>query len=161
MTFSEDYPDYKITGSSADLNVAVGVMVFPSIALHTTAFGWITDEPDVDFGHYYVEIGNDFKMTALGLGVTYYLLPAKLFASGSVGAAWVSSDEIDTDAGLAFDVFLGKEWTVMDHLMLGIGAGLNYHSIRHDFGLTLDPSGGSDWRWSGISGALRFLLTYR
>ena len=41
MTFSEDHPDYKVSGLSTDLTLAMGAMVFPSIVLHGTAFGWV------------------------------------------------------------------------------------------------------------------------
>jgi len=65
----------------------------------------------------------------LGVGVTYYLMPANVFLSGAVGfgGLQITQNDVDhdTEAGFATRVGIGKEWFVSDSWGLGLAACLD------------------------------------
>jgi hypothetical protein len=152
--------EYDINGPAGDLNIAIGGMVAPNLAIHGTLWGWAASEPDVDFdvpllGSGSTNLDGTVTLSAFGGGVTYYLMPANLYFSGSIGMGTLAVDgdnfEADSDAGLAFDLTLGKEWWVGDAWGLGLAGGFGYHSVPADEDV--------DENWSGTSFTLRFSAT--
>jgi hypothetical protein len=145
----------EFSGGAADFNFAIGGMVSPNLALHGTIWGWVLSNPDFSIGSVTQTVNADVTMAAVGAGLTYYFMPANFYLSGSVGAGSLSLDaggvSASTDAGLALDFTLGKEWWVGNRWGLGAAAGVSFHSI---------PDGGVDENWSGASFALRFSATY-
>lgn len=147
--------DLEVSGASADINLAVGKVVTPNLAIHATLFGWIVENPDVEFGGQ-VEVANaDLDMAAIGGGLTYYFMPINIYVSGSFGIATLTVDgpegEEETDTGFATDLTLGKEWWVSDRWGLGVSGGFGYNNI---------PEEGFAERWSGVSFAFRFSATF-
>ena len=94
-------------------------------------------------------------MWALGGGLTYYMMPANIYFTGSLGMGKLSyeddeGNDSDTDMGLALDLAIGKEWWVGNSWGLGVAGSMNYHSFGDDV---------VDENWEGISFGLRFSAT--
>jgi len=152
--------EVELSGPAGDYNFAIGGVVGENFALHGTFFGWGVEDPDTEiFDGGFVEEGElegRISMSAIGGGVTYYLMPVNLYFSGSVGAAQLYFDsdffgEGDSDWGIAGDFTVGKEWWVGNSWGLGFAGGMSLHSI---------PDGEFDENWSGKSFALRFSATF-
>ena len=148
-----------LSGTAGEMNIAVGGMIQPNLAVHATLFGWSVSDPDADVNIVGVGQGSGTlngtaTMSAIGPGVTYYFMPVNMYVSGSVGYGRFSLDgdvEGSTDGGVAFDLSLGKEWWVGDAWGLGAAGGFGYHSL---------PDKDVSENWSGTSFALRFSATF-
>ncbi len=151
--------DIDLSGTSGDVDLAIGGMVQPNLAIHATIFGWSVSDPDAD-----IRIGTlsgkgtlngTATMSAIGPGVTYYVMPANLYFTGSLGVGrFKLSDTTDVDgeskSGFALALGLGKEWWVGNQWGLGLSGGLTSHSIADK-----DVSE----NWSGTSFGVRFSAT--
>ncbi len=146
--------DPQLSGASGDVNLAIGGVVSPGLALHGTLWGWSISEPTVEWADEEGWFPGDLSLSAIGGGVTYYFMPANLYLSGSLGFATLSLDVGHTqlgesDTGLAMDFTVGKEWWVGARWGLGVAGAFGYHSVPGD----------ADEDWSGKSVALRFSAT--
>jgi hypothetical protein len=152
----------EVTGTSGDLNLAVGGMVGPSFALHGTLWGWSASDPDGEItisglGSGSGQFNGTLTMGALGAGGTYYFMPGNFYLSCSVGIGSLQGDgDLDgkTKPGLAFDATLGKEWWVGDDWGLGLAGDFMYFNSKDDTILEIDEN------WSGPSFGLRFSATF-
>jgi hypothetical protein len=147
--------DPVFSGASGDLNIAIGGVVSPGLALHGTLWGWSINEPELEWLGAEGWVPGDLSLSAIGGGVTYYFMPSNLYLSGSLGFATLSLDLDETelaksDTGLALDFTVGKEWWVGARWGLGVAGAFGYHSVPGD--------AGEDW--SGKSVAIRFSATY-
>jgi hypothetical protein len=150
----------EIDGSPGDLNIAIGGVVTPNLALHGTLMGWSMSDPDVEvditgFGSASGTLDGDVTMTAFGGGVTYYFMPVNVYVTGSVGFGTIEIDPSggpsgETDSGLVLDLGVGKEWWVGNAWGLGVAGGFSYHSL---------PDPDIDESWSGTSFTIRFSAT--
>lgn len=137
-------------GLDGDYNFAVGGMIARNLALHGTFFGWSIADPDVEVdGTKTGSLDGNLSLSAMGGGVTYYIMPANIYFSGSLGLAWLS-EEIETDVGFGLDATIGKEWWVGGSWGLGLAGAFGYHSVPDDL---------FDENWSGVSFGLRFSAT--
>jgi hypothetical protein len=68
----------KFSGPAGDVNLAIGAIVAPNLALHGTLFGWSMTDPDVELGNEEGELDGDLTLGAVGVGLTYYLMPANV-----------------------------------------------------------------------------------
>jgi hypothetical protein len=146
--------ELEVSGTVSEMNLAIGAIVTPNLALHGTLYGWMADEPDVEYGSTSGETMSDVDMIAFGAGATYYMMPLNLYVSSSLGVGtldiitpWGAGA---TDPGFAVDVTIGKEWWVGGSWGLGVAGGLNYHNI---------PEKHVDENWNGMSLAIRFSAT--
>jgi len=147
--------DLELSGPSGDVNLAIGGIVSPNLALHGTIWGWSVSDPDLEWDELGIGFeGTDISLSAIGGGLTYYFMPVNMYLSGSVGIGVLTVDgpggSGETDGGLAVDVTLGKEWWVSDRWALGFSGGFGHHSI---------PEKDVDENWSGNSFGLRFSAT--
>ncbi|HWO57619.1 MAG TPA: hypothetical protein VNN55_08650 [bacterium] len=144
----------KFSGPAGDLNFAIGAIVAPNLALHGTLFGWSMTNPDAEVGNAEGELDGDLTLGAVGVGLTYYLMPANVYLSGSVGlgSLTLEADDMDleSDNGVVIDLTIGKEWWVGRNWGLGVAGSLGLHSI---------PDPDVDENWSGPSVAVRFSAT--
>lgn len=151
--------ELEFSGIAGDYNFAVGGVISDNLAIHGTFFGWGLQDPDfeLDAGlEAEGELDGSLSMAAIGGGITYYLMPANIYFSGSVGGAklYFDSDDLgesDSDIGIAGDFTVGKEWWVGNSWGLGIAGGMSLHSI---------PDGELDENWTGKSFVLRFSSTF-
>ena len=160
---SDNSGSLEISGTAGDLNLAVGGMVGPNFALHGTLWGWSMSDPDGDLtvtgvGSGSGTLNGTLTMGAIGVGATYYFMPANVFASYSVGMGSLKGDGEDlegkTKSGIAFDVTVGKEWWVGDAWGLGLNGGVAYFNAEDDTILGISES------WTGPSYAVRFSATF-
>jgi hypothetical protein len=146
--------NFEMSGASGDINLAIGAIVAPNLALHGTVFGWLVSDPDVKFAGASGSANADLGFNAIGGGLTYYFMPVNIYLSGSLGVGNLTVDSgsvsAKSEAGLGMDFTAGKEWWVSSKWALGVAGGFNYHSIA-DKDL--------DHNWSGTSFALRFTAT--
>ena len=153
-SISESGSEFKLSGMSGDVNLAIGGIVSTNLALHGTLFGWTVSDPSAKInGSDAGTVDGSVEMVAFAGGITYYFMPANIYLSPSVGIATLSFDgdsDGSSDTGFAMDITLGKEWWVGNSWGLGIAGAFGYHSI---------PDGGVDLTWSGPSFALRFTAT--
>lgn len=145
----------KMSGASGDMNIAIGGIVAPNLAVHGTLWGWLVSGPDVEVGS---ESGtaNDANLSVsfFGGGITYYFMPINIYVSPSIGAAVGSIEEgnttYETDTGFGLDLTLGKEWWVGDGWALGAAGAYSWHSVG-------EPN--VDDKWSGSAFGVRFSAT--
>jgi hypothetical protein len=152
--FNSSEQELTFDGGSGDLNLAIGAVVSPNLAVHGTIWGWFLSNPDVSFGRLSGSISADLNLNAFGGGLTYYFMPANIYLSGSIGGGVLSINDNnlsgESDLGIVVDLTLGKEWWVGDKWALGVALGGGFYSI---------PDGDIDENWTGGSLAIRFSAT--
>jgi hypothetical protein len=121
-----------------------------NLALHGTLWGWSVSDADITLGELSGSTDESLGLNAVGGGVTFYAMPANIYFSGSLGLAWLSTDDASSGTGVALDVTIGKEWWVGNSWGLGLAAAVGFHSI---------PEEDADESWSGGSLGLRFSAT--
>jgi hypothetical protein len=143
-----------LSGAASDVNIAIGGVIAPNLALHGTLYGWLADDPDFEVGGRSVATRAQLDLSAIGAGVTYYFMPINIYLSGSLGAGSLAIDgptgEGETGVGLVMDLTAGKEWWVSDRWGLGVAVGFGYHDIPEKF---------FPVNWSGTGLAVRFTAT--
>jgi len=147
-----DGASLDLSGLTGDYNFAIGGVISRDLALHGTFWGWAIGDPEVDLNG--SSLGNadeSLNLSVMGGGVTYYIVPANVYLSGSLGLGWLSATEnVESDVGFGLDITLGKEWWVGGSWGLGLAGAFGYHSV---------PDGVVDANWSGASFGLRFSAT--
>ncbi|MDZ4806375.1 MAG: hypothetical protein SGI90_16075 [Candidatus Eisenbacteria bacterium] len=148
--------DLKLSGTSGDVNFAIGGTVSRNLALHATLGGWSVSNPDVEIGGFKGDTDDALmSLSMFGPGLTYYFMPVNLYLSGSLCAATMTleldRDEEESDTGIAVDLTIGKEWWVGNKWGLGVAAGLNLYSI---------PTDNEDQDITGSAFAIRLSATY-
>ena len=148
----------ELKGGAADMNLAFGGMVSKNLALHGTMWGWGVQDPDAEITSLGTLSQNGYLgMSAIGPGVTYYLMPANVYFSGSIGiGSLTGSDDLDgnTGTGFALDATVGKEWWVGPNWGLGFAGDFTYLSAKDsDFSIFNES-------WSVTSFGLRFSATF-
>ncbi|MCB9515438.1 MAG: hypothetical protein R3C71_02905 [Candidatus Krumholzibacteriia bacterium] len=141
----------EFSGGAGNMNIAIGGIVAPNLALHGTLWGWTVSGPNVDWsagGDGWVP--GDLTMAAVGGGATYYFMPVNLYVSSSLGFGRLDLEGGSTDAGFAMDFTLGKEWWVGERWGLGLAGSLGFHDI---------PEKDADNNWKGSSVGIRFSAT--
>ena len=148
----------EFSGLSGGADLAIGGMVQPNLALHGTIFGWTMSDPDAELTSFPKEtVSGTVMMSGFGGGVTYYMMPANVYFTGSVGMGSVRFDLPDlgadetSETGIAYTVGLGKEWWVGQSWGLGLSGNFIYHSV---------PDKTIDEKWAGPSFDLRFSATF-
>jgi len=152
----------ELKGGAGDMNLAFGGMVSKNLALHGTMWGWGVQDPDASitlagFGSGSGSLNGFLGMSAIGPGVTYYVMPANVYLSGSLGVGSLSgSDEFNgnSETGFALDATIGKEWWVGDNWGLGFAGDFTYLSAKDK-----DIVGSSE-NWSVTGFGLRFSATF-
>jgi len=119
---TDDAAETTISGIGGMGSFAFGATIAPNIALGVDVFGLSMFEPSVESDGQ--ELGNAentrANLGAIGIGATFYVMPANLYFAGSVGAGVASlefrdsgfSIRSDSKVGLAANLMIGKEWRV-------------------------------------------------
>jgi len=145
----------KYYGVSGDLNFAVGGVIFDNFALHGSLFGWSIMDPTLEVGDASGEAGGSLILSGLGVGLTYYIMPANIYISPSVGLGNLTQDSGgdtgETKMGLMLDLTLGKEWWVGGSWGLGVAGAFGYHSVQESEEI--------EENWNGYSIGVRFSAT--
>jgi len=154
----------EFSGALANGEIAIGGRISDNLLLHGTMFGWIMSDPKGELsvsgvGSTSGDVSGELMMSGFGAGLTYYLMPANVYFTGSLGVGSLSSQledpfKGDSDSGFAFTLGIGKEWWVGDAWGLGFEGGLDYFSAKNKDIVISNES------WSGPSYALRFSATF-
>ena len=156
-TISDDFNELEFSGGQGEFTIAIGGVVTENLAIHGTLFGFSMVDPEVKInGTSLGEANGSMTMSAVGAGLTWWVMPANFYLSGSAGFGTLTADPDGTssetsDTGFAMELALGKEWFVSESWGLGVGGGFSWHTI---------PDGDIPENWSGVSLSLRFTATY-
>jgi len=144
----------KLSGGAGDLNIAIGGIVSPNLALHGTLFGWTITDPKVSLGNASGTANADLTLSGFGGGLTYYFMPVNIYISGTIGLGRLRINGAgpvgQSNLGPMFDVTAGKEWWVGESWGLGVALALGLHSV---------PEKNISESWSGASVTVRFTAT--
>lgn len=153
--------DQEITGSMGTFELSVGGALTENLILHGTVNTMGMSDANFSgqgdaFEGEYDEVGIGF----VGVGVTYYIMPANVYVSSSIGAngIYLNGNDEDSDRemdsnGAGLIVQVGKEWWVSDNWGLGLAA------QTHLGGLAVEDSGG-DVDWGYFNYGLVLSATY-
>lgn len=123
-----------------------GATIAPNVALGVDLFGLNMFEPSVtvngdDLGS---AEGTRASVGAIGLGGTFYIMPANLYIAASAGVGLgtiefrgrfgnvVVTSEEDSRPGFAANVMIGKEWWVSRKWGIGLAGQLVFASLETD-----------------------------
>jgi hypothetical protein len=102
-----------VDGPGAGFGISIGGNVADNLALFGTFAGSGSSGESTRAAH-----------GILGVGLTYYFMPANVFLSGAVGFAGMritlNDVDYDSDAGFGGRFGVGKEWFVSDSWGLGV-----------------------------------------
>ncbi|AKQ69143.1 hypothetical protein A176_006055 [Myxococcus hansupus] len=134
-------PQYTVKGAGANINAEVGFALVNNFILHAKFYGASTPNPSMQIGDLTIE-GQDEDRSqnygAVGLGITYYIMPANVYLSGAVTYTQLSVSRrnekvAESDIGGGLHLGIGKEWWVSKNWGLGVGAELAMGRIRNEF----------------------------
>ncbi|MFP2909277.1 outer membrane beta-barrel protein [Pyxidicoccus sp. 3LFB2] len=151
--------DLAIKGGAIGLNAEIGGALTRNFIISAKLYGTSAPNPDIEVGDLTIE-GRDDDVSqnvgALGLGLTYYIMPANVYVSGALSFAQLSISDngetiAETDLGGTLHLGLGKEWWVSDNWGLGFGAELALGRI---------PEKDSNDRWNTVNAMLFLSATF-
>lgn len=122
--------NFKFTGTGAQFDIKIGGAVKENLILHATLISNALAGPKVTSSGISQKISNNVSIgeAMFGGGITYYIMPANFFLSGSVGLgnytvmAENNANSISTNRGFSMQLKIGKEWWVSKRWGLGIAA---------------------------------------
>ena len=143
-------------GLNGSFDVRIGGSIAQNLILSGDLMGWSLSDPKVSG---YGTLGNtSLIQSTVGVGLTYYFMPANIFVSGTVGLAGFSLDAggntTSSDTGVGLYLKAGKDWWVGADWGLGVAATFGWSSVK-----TATTSG--DEKLSGYSVGLQFNATYQ
>jgi hypothetical protein len=145
----------KYFGSCGDFNFAVGGIVLRNFAVHGSLLVWPILDPTVEAGGDSEKLSGSLTLSAVGVGITYYIMPINIYISPSAGIGRLTLElggsTGDTEMGPIFDFTLGKEWWVGGSWGLGVAGTVGYHSVPESENI--------DVNWEGYSIGVRFSAT--
>jgi hypothetical protein len=127
--------DTSYRGGAGLTSIAIGGAVSPNFALGADFFGFGLNDPEVyidDTRIGYAGSNTTYRMNAVGLNGTYYVMPANVYLSGSLGfgvnsvtrysgySRSYTTSRSTSDAGLAAAFMVGKEWKASREWGLGV-----------------------------------------
>ncbi|WP_426756998.1 outer membrane beta-barrel protein [Myxococcus sp. Y35] len=152
-------PEVVVKGGSGNFNAEIGFALINNFILHAKFYGASAPSPSVQVGDLTFE-GQDSDVSmnyaAVGLGVTYYFMPANIYLSGALTYTQLSVSDGDetvaeSEPGGGLHLGVGKEWWVSKNWGLGIGAELALGRISNER---------SNDSWNVTTLSLVFTATY-
>ncbi len=151
----DDAAETTLSGAGGMLSFAFGATVARNIALNVDLFGLSMVEPNVEANGRDLGEADGTRATigGIGIGATFYVMPANIYFAGSVGVGVgtlefrgrvgniIIEAEEDTEAGLALNFMVGKEWWVSRRWGLGLAAQAIVASLETDEGTGLTAFG--------------------
>ncbi|WP_228557558.1 MULTISPECIES: outer membrane beta-barrel protein [unclassified Myxococcus] len=152
-------PELVVKGGGANINAELGFALVNNFILYAKFYGASAPNPSLQVGDLTVEGQNENlseNFGAVGLGVTYYIMPANVYLSGALTYTQLSVTDdgekvAESDIGGGLHLGVGKEWWVSKNWGLGIGAELALGRIRNE-------SNSDSWNVTNVS--LVFSATY-
>jgi hypothetical protein len=138
-----DY-NYKFRGTGAQFDLKIGGAVKENLILHATFTSNMMAGPEITSGGSSQNTSNNITLgeTMMGGGITYYVMPANISLSGSLGIGnftLIDNDNetsVSTDRGFSIQLKVGKEWWISKRW--GLGVAVTYGKTK----LTNTPGGG-------------------
>ena len=154
--------DVRFSGLAVQLDLGLGFAFTREFALHLDVAGASLASPSLSVGSAALSTSSGISATTslVGVGGTYYLMPANLYVSGTIGAAILAA-EIPTTAGYrraesgigwGVNVMAGKEWFIGGSWSLGVAAQLIYTR-------TPDTDTSSTVYWNNLAAGALFSAT--
>jgi hypothetical protein len=118
----------SLSGFGVGSSLSFGGVVAESIAVHGDLFGSTAFDPNVALNGQHLGEATDSStsLTAIGAGITYWVMPLNLYLSGTLGLgkADFSREGTSTDADWAFamQALVGKEFWVGEEWGVGFAA---------------------------------------
>lgn len=129
-----------LTGTGSSMDYKIGWAVKENLIVHATVISNLVIAPTQETmlnGQSITEHASDevdLGEVLLGVGTTYYLMPANVLVSGSAGMGKFTlsgtGNDMVSDPGLSLQLKVGKEWWVSKNW--GIGLGLTYGMTKVD-----------------------------
>ncbi len=169
LTTSETVGPLSLTvsGAAGAAHIALGANLTPGLSLHGTLWSSIAIAPSASVS----TVGTAFtsttssstalSQTAIGVGLTYALLDADVFFTGSLGIGLLSvsttrgsvTTSTNAGAGFAFNLGVGRHWAVSPDWGLGLMG-------QFVFQTDTDTVGASDYGISTLGATLFFSAAY-
>lgn len=155
----------SISGIDGAFSAAIGGAVMENLIVAGELWAASATSPQVTLNDVTVSTTDDVSLNLAGIGpsVTYYLMPANVFASISPSLGRVTikdgrdASSAATRLGFATRLAIGKEWWVARNL--GIGIAGNLHLGVNQDELATDTSR-ITFYWTTLAGGLAFSGTY-
>jgi len=134
-----EYSNMQMKGYGGGANIKLGAAITENFILHGTIFTRTSGSMNVvadgtPIGTIMGE--NDIDTRMFGLGVTYYIMPANIFLSGSIGLNnfELTDNEVVTTTPMGPGLYLelGKEWWISKNWDLGFNISLSYGGVDNE-----------------------------
>ena len=154
IAFGESRADLTEAGGSWDnitysgpggiLDLKIGGALTPNLILSGDFISRSVRGPKAETVGGAEDLDDDVVLTdgTLGVGLTYYVMPANLFLSGTIGVGRFvltnptddddDDEQIETNPGFSLHAKIGKEWWVSDNWGLGVAAGYGWMGAERD-----------------------------
>lgn len=132
ITLDETRPyveSFEFSGTGGQLDIKIGGAVKENLILHATMISTVLPGPKIKSSSHSGRASDDMSIDEnmlLGGGLTYYIMPANIFLSGSAGMGKYSftydnnsQNDISTNSGLSIQLKAGKEWWIGKRWGLG------------------------------------------
>jgi hypothetical protein len=151
--------DVVYSGGAFALDMAFGGSVTPNLIIYGAIVGYGIPNPTLKSNGANIDMsGITFNAIGVGPGVTYYIMPENMYASGSLLlhflslSAQHSNQSADlSDTGVGFSLMFGKEWWVSSDWGLGVAGQFMFGSDKAKY---------VDARWTTVAGGVLFSATY-
>jgi hypothetical protein len=138
-----DY-NLKFKGTGAQFDLKIGGAIKENLILHASLTSNTMAGPKITSDGSSQNTSNNLALgeTIMGGGITYYVMPANISLSGSLGIGnftLIDNDNdssVSTDRGFSMQLKVGKEWWISKRW--GLGVALTYGKTK----LTNTPGGG-------------------
>lgn len=128
--------DVELSGGAGFFSLDIGGALVDNLVLHGRLSSLLLASPTVYVQDQEFDTPDDASLSfaLLGVGLTYYLMPANVYFTGVVGVARASADDgtgdpSTTKAGFGLQGDIGKEWWVSDNWGLGVAGRLMYAAV--------------------------------
>ena len=141
------------SGPGGILDFKIGGAIAPNLILSGDFIGRSVSGPKAQSVGGTEDLDDDVVLAdgTLGLGLTYYVMPANIFFSGTVGVGRFvltnptddadDDESIETNPGLSIHAKIGKEFWVSDNWGLGVAAGYGWLGAKRDESSDADFNG--------------------
>jgi hypothetical protein len=136
------WDNITFSGPGGILDLKVGGAVAENLLLSADFIGRSVRGPDMETIGGTTELDDDVVLSdgTIGLGLTYYVMPANVFVSGTLGVGAFrlrnvdaeDEDPVDTKAGLSLHAKVGKEWWAARDWGLGVAVGYGFVGAERD-----------------------------
>jgi len=131
--------ELRLSGGTGFFSLDIGGALVDNLVLHGRLSDMSVASPTVYLNDQELGTAEDASLTfyLLGVGLTYYLMPANVYLTAVVGVAGEESDNGTTTtetnkAGFAFEGDIGKEWWVGDNWGIGVAGRFTFASIPEE-----------------------------